>query len=158
MSQVLKWGYKRNVMVHAWQGEGNRLGIPVDMQASWNDSSVHAQRFFPPKVQKQMTVTLFDDVSDVLLTYIRVGIKKACTRPRGLVQFFSFSQFLVFWLIPWLVHLGGHRHSNLATLVPLREWNYNQTGKCTLFVQLYVLKVILGTLSWCALVVSKLVG
>ena len=62
-----------------------------------------------------------------------------------------------FWLVPWLVHLGSHRPSNLATLMPLKEWNYNQMGKCSLFVQLYVLKVILDTLSWYALVVCKLV-
>ena len=56
-----------------------------------------------------------------------------------------------------LVCLGSHRPSNAATSVPLKEWNYNQTGKCSLFVHLYVLKVILGTLSWCDLVVCKLV-
>ena len=41
--------------------------------------------------------------------------------------------------------------------MPLEEWNFNQRGKCSLFVQLYMLKVVLGTLSWCALVVCKLV-
>ena len=51
------------------------------------------------------------------------------------------------WLVPWLVHLGSHRPSTSATPVPLEEWNYNQAGKCSLFVQLYVLKVILGTLT-----------
>ena len=30
---------------------------------------------------------------------------------------------------------------------PLEEWDYNITGKCSLFVHSYVLKVILGTLS-----------
>ena len=63
-----------------------------------------------------------------------------------------------FWLVPQLGHPGSHRPSNSATSVPLEEWNYNQIGKCFLFVQLYVLQVILGILSWCALVVCKLVG
>ena len=67
-------------------------------------------------------------------------------------SFVLFIWFLSFWLIPQLVHLGSHRPSNLVTLVPLKEWNYNQTGKCSLFVQLYMLEVILDTLSWCALV------
>ena len=62
-------------------------------------------------------------------------------KPLGFIHSWSF------WLVPQLVHLGSHRPSNLATSVPLKEWNYNQTGKCSLFVQLYVLKVILGTLS-----------
>ena len=85
-----------------------------------------------------------------------------CTRPRGQLgsvqlSLFLLGQFLVFWLVPQLVHLGSHRPSNSATLVPLEEWNYNQTGKCSFFVQLYVLKVILSTLSWWTLVVCKLV-
>ena len=71
----------------------------------------------------------------------------------------SFILFVwFFWFIPQLVHLGSHRPFNLATSVPLKEWNYNWTGKCSLFVQLYMLEVILGTLSWCALVVCKLGG
>ena len=68
---------------------------------------------------------------------------------------FTHSFHLVLWFIPQLVCLGSHRPSNLATLVPLEEWNYNQTGKCSLFVQLYVLEVILGILSWCALGACK---
>ena len=64
----------------------------------------------------------------------------------------------LFGLVPQLVHLGSHRPSNSATLVILKELNYNQTGKCSLFVNLYIFKVILGTLSWCDLVVCKLVG
>ena len=92
--------------------------------------------------------------------YIRGRDKRKCTQDQG-VQLSSVlsiqSVHGLFWLIPQLVFLGSHRTSNSATLVPLEEWNYNQTGKCSLFVQLYVLKVILGTLSWCALVVCKLV-
>ena len=87
-----------------------------------------------------------------------VGIKGSPHETQGSV-IHSFSLFIwSFWLVPQLGHLGSHRPSNLAPPVPLKEWNYNQTGKCSLFVQLYVLNVILGTLSWCALVVCKLVG
>ena len=162
MSQVLKLGYERSVVVHAWKGMGNRLGMPADAQASWHDSTVHAQRFFPPKMQKQMTVTSFDDVTDILLMNFGGRYKSRCTWDPGvswLVQFSSLvhSFGLFVWLVPWLVHPGSHRPSNLATSVPLEEWNYNQTGKCSLFVQLYMLKATLGTLSWCALVVCKLV-
>ena len=67
-----------------------------------------------------------------------------------------FSLFL--WLVPWLVYPGSHRPSHLANAVPLKEGNCNYTGKCSLFVRLYILKLILGTLSHCALVVCELVG
>ena len=63
-------GYKRSIVVHAWQGKGNRLGMPMDAQASQHDSTAHAQRFFPSKMQKQMTVTSSDDITGVLLLYI----------------------------------------------------------------------------------------
>ena len=67
--------------------------------------------------------------------------------PRG-SSVLSFGLFIWFlWLVPHLVHLGSGRPSNSTILVPLEVWNYNQTGKCSLFVQLYVLKDILGTLS-----------
>ena len=42
--------------------------MPADVQASLLYLTVHAQRFVPTKMQKQMTVTSFDDVTDVLLT------------------------------------------------------------------------------------------
>ena len=48
-SQALKLGYERYVMVHAWQGMGNKLGMLADVQASQHNSTAHAQRFFPPK-------------------------------------------------------------------------------------------------------------
>ena len=48
---------------------------------------------------------------------------------------------LFVWLVPQLGHLGSHRLSNLAISVPLEEWNY-KCWKCSLFVQLYMLKVI----------------
>ena len=57
-------------MVHAWWGMGSRLGMPEDVQACWQHSIVHVQRFFPPKVQKQMAVMSFADVTDILLMYI----------------------------------------------------------------------------------------
>ena len=155
MLQALKVGYESYVMVCVWQGKGDRLGMLADMQAFWHDSTVHVWRFFPPKVLKQMTVTSLGDVTDVLM-YIGGRDKRKCTwDQRTLVLVLSLVQ--LFRLVPWLVHLGSHRPSNLATLVPLKEWNYNQTGKCSLFVHLYVPKVILGTLSWYDLVVCKLV-
>ena len=43
--------------------------------------------------------------------------------------------------------LGSHRPSVLATSVPLEEWDYYHTGKCSLFVYMNMFKVILSTLS-----------
>ena len=54
----------------------------------------------------------------------------------------------------WLVHLGSsgpgsgrgsHRPSVPATSVPLKEWDYNHTGKCSLFVHLVCM---CPTLTW----------
>ena len=39
---------------------------------------------FPPKVQKQMTVTSLDDLTDVLLMYIGGGIKGSAHETTGL--------------------------------------------------------------------------
>ena len=88
------------------------------------------------------------------LCILGVGIKRSMHETReqsSWVHFHSVNSWS-FGLSPQLVNLGSHRPSNWATLVPLKEWNYNQIGKCSLFVQLYVLKVILGTFRWCALV------
>ena len=85
------------------------------------------------------------------LCILRVDIKVSMHETQGSsLQFFwlvviLFGLFL--GLVPQLVHLGSHRPSHLANSVTLKEWNYNQTGRCSFFVQLYILKVILGTLS-----------
>ena len=70
VSQALKLGYKRSIVAHAWRGKGNRSETLADAQAIQHKSTAHVQRFFPPKMQKQMTVTSFDDVTDLLLMYI----------------------------------------------------------------------------------------
>ena len=155
VSQALKWGYERYVAVHAWQGMGYRLGTLADVQASLQDSPAHAWRFFPPKCRSRwqwhclvMSLMSFLHIS-------RGGIKGSVHKTQGSVsQSFlcSFIFIWFFWLVPQLVCLASHRPSYLAILVPLEEWNYNQTGRFSLFVQLFMLKVILGTLSWCALV------
>ena len=49
VSMVQKLGYKRYVVVCVWQGKGNMVGTLADVQVSWHDSTVHMQRFFPPK-------------------------------------------------------------------------------------------------------------
>ena len=48
----------------------------VDVQVSWHNSTADAQGFFLPKVQKQMIVMFFDDITDILLMYIRGGNKR----------------------------------------------------------------------------------
>ena len=57
----------------------------ADVQASQHDSTLHAQRFFPPKVQTQMRVTSFDDVTDVLLMYIGGRDKRKHAQDLGLL-------------------------------------------------------------------------
>ena len=64
------------------------------------------------------------------LSKLRDGIRESVHEPWGFIHFW----FLVLLLIPWLVSLGSHRPSNLGTLVPLEEWDYYVTGKCSLFV------------------------
>ena len=158
VSQVLKLGYERYVAVHACWAMGNRLRMLVDTQASLLDLTAHAQRLFPPKCRSRWQGHHLVMSMMSFLCTSGVDIKVSAHGTWG--SFGSFFSLLIWflWLIPWLVHLGSHRPSHSANLVPLKEWNNNQTGKCSLFVQLYVLKVILGTLSWCALVVCMLVG
>ena len=44
---------------------------------------------------------------------------------------------LGFWLqYIWLHLVRNQRPSLVATSVPLKEWNYNQKGSCSLFIQL----------------------
>ena len=66
-------GYERYGMAHVWQGKGDMVVMPADVQACQHDPTVHAQRFVLPKVQEQMTVTSFDDVTDVLLCMLGKG-------------------------------------------------------------------------------------
>ena len=84
-----------------------------------------------------------------VLCILGVGIKVSMHETQRISSIIhSFGPLIWFsWLVPHLGHLGSHIPSNLAASVPLMEWNYSQTGKCSLFVQPYVLKVILGTLS-----------
>ena len=105
-----------------------------------------------------MTVISLDDITDVFVMSIGGGDRREHAQDQGaLTWVLVLSLVQLFRLVPQLIHPGSHRPSNLVTSVPLKEWNYNQTGKCSLFVYLYVLKVILGTLSWCDLVFIKLV-
>ena len=84
-----------------------------------------------------------------LLHILGVGIKGSTHEIQEFSSVIhSFGPFIWFsWLVSQLGHLGSHRYSNLATSVPLKEWNYSQTGKCSLFVWPYIPKVILGTFS-----------
>ena len=49
MSQALKLEYGIHIAVCTWLMGENRLGMPVDVQASWHDSIVHVQGLFLPK-------------------------------------------------------------------------------------------------------------
>ena len=132
VSQAPKEGYERNIMVCAWWGMGSRLGTLVDVQACWYDSTMHVQRFFPPKVLKQMTVTSLKDVTNVLLMYIGVRYKRITYETRG---DFGLESSSVHACTP--VSLSGKPQTlHSVTMKSLEEWNYNQKGKCSLFVQL----------------------
>ena len=159
VSQASTFGYKQYVMVHAWWGMGNRSGMQADVQASWHDSTAHVQRFFPPKCRGRWKWHYLMTSLTSLLCILGVGIKVSMHETQGFSSVIhSFSPFVWFsWLVPQLGILESHRPSNSATSVPLEEWNYSHTGKCSLFVLPYILKVILGTLSYCALVFCKLV-
>ena len=41
VSHVLKLGYERYIVAHAWWGMENRLGTPADVQAYQHDSTAH---------------------------------------------------------------------------------------------------------------------
>ena len=138
--QAPKVGYKRYRIVHAWWGKADRLEIPADVQACWHDSTVHAWRFFPPKMQKQMTVTSLDDVTDGLLMYIGGRDKGSTHKTRGLCFGFGFSYFR---LVPQLVHLGSHKPSNLDTSVLLRNGTITRQGSV-----LYLFTCMYSRLSW----------
>ena len=77
---------------------GHRSGMPADVQACQHNSIVHVQRYFPPKVLKQMTVMSFGDVTDILLMYIGEGIKGSIYETKGFFgsgsQFCSVVQFV----------------------------------------------------------------
>ena len=47
MSEALKLGYKRYVMVCPWWGKGNRSGMLADAQMSWHDSTAQCVKVFP---------------------------------------------------------------------------------------------------------------
>ena len=70
--------------------------------------------------------------------------KEVHMTPRGS---FGSSFFGLFFSWFWLICPGSHRPSASATLVPLVEWDYHHTRKCSLFLHLYVLKFFLDTLS-----------
>ena len=73
--------------------------MAVDAQESLLNSIVHVQRFFPPKMQKQMTVMSFGDATDILLMYFEGGYKsKHAWDPRG-------SLVLSFHLFIWFLRL-----------------------------------------------------
>ena len=73
-------------------------------------------------MQKQMTVTSFGDVTDVLLMYIKVGYKREHAQDPGSFLVGSVILFSLFlWPVPQLVHPGNHGPSHLANSVPLKE-------------------------------------
>ena len=60
------------------------MGMLADVQVCWHDTTAHVQRLFLPKVLKQMTVMSLDDVTDILLMYIGVGIEGSMHKTKGL--------------------------------------------------------------------------
>ena len=140
MSQALKLGYGIHIVVHVWLVKGKRLGMLVIAQASQCDSTAHAQRLFLPKWRSRWLWHHQMMSLSFCLCKWRVVYKKTHMSPGVLLL------VLCLWFILWLIHSWSHRSSVSATSVPLKEWDHH-TGKCSLFAHLYVLKVILNTLS-----------
>ena len=139
MSQGEKLGYRIHVTVCAWReiGQGcwwmcRWVGVTL-LHMCKGSSCLKGEA----------------DVCDIIRwhhccsAYINEGVvfKKAHTSLGALIW------SLVLGLFGTTSFLGSHRPSVLATLVPLEEWEYNYTGKFSLFVQLYMLRVILNILS-----------
>ena len=106
-----------------------RTGIPTDAQAGQHDSTAHAQGFSHLRREA--------DNCDIIrwchwcLTYVEGWelCKESTHKPLG--------SCLGFWLHYIHLHfMRSHRPSPVATSVPLKEWDYNLIGKCSLFVQL----------------------
>ena len=106
-----------------------RRGMLMDAQVGQHDSTPHAQGFSYLKSEA--------DYHDIIrwchccCTYVKGwGLyKESMHEPSG--------SHLGFWLQYIRLHLiRSHRPSLVATSVPLEEWNYNQKGKCSLFVKL----------------------
>ena len=106
----------------------------MDVQAGWHDSTAHVQGFSHLKREA--------DNCDIIRWHhcYFTNIEGDVYKPWG--------THLGFWLHYIQLHfVRSHRPSVVATSVPLEQWDYNLTGKCSLFVQLYMLLVILSTLS-----------
>ena len=125
-SEIRIWNWWDGSCVAVRDG---RVGMPMDVQAGQHDSTVHAQGFSCLKSEA--------DVHDIIrwclchYAYIEDwGLYKESThKPWG--------SHLGFWLHYIQLHfMRSHRLSLVATSVPLEEWDYNSTGKCSLFVQL----------------------
>ena len=104
--------------------------MSIDVQVDQHSSTGHVQGFSHSK-GKQMVVTSLGDVTTMVLT-LQVGsyIKRACMSLWALIWAFGCSTSGSNWL-----GATDQRVCLAATLVPLEEWNYNQRGKCSLFVQ-----------------------
>ena len=108
---------------------------------SWHDCTMHVHKVFLARGGKQMIMTCHLMMSLPLCLCRGLGVYKGKhTQALRLL-----SGFLAAVHLSYLVR--SHQPSVVATSVPLMEWEYIFTGKCYLFVQLHVPKVILGTLS-----------
>ena len=118
-------------MVHAWPVKGKRLGMLMDVQASWHDSTTYVWRFFPLKWKsRQLWHHQMMSLSFCLCKW-RGVYKEMCMSPTVLLL------VLHLWFVLQLIHPGSHRHSVSATLVPLKEWNYHHTGKFFICSSIY---------------------
>ena len=100
----------------------------MDVQAGWHNSTVHAQGFSHLKGEA--------DDCDIIWwchchdAYVQGwGLYKESTHE-------PWGSHLGFWLPYIQLHfVRSHRLSLVATLVPLKEWDYKFTVKCSVFIQ-----------------------
>ena len=125
--ELMRW------FVHSCRKQS--VGMLVGVQVNWHGSPVHVQCFSHQKREADDC-----DITNVILMHrVWEYIRRACMSLGAIVWVFGAEHSGNF--------LRSHQCFVTATSVPLMEWQYIPTGKCSLFIHLHVPKVILGTIS-----------
>ena len=116
------WTPKLNLVGHVSM-YGDKLGTSVDVQVSQHDSTVHAQKLFPPKWKDRWLWCHYHAITVTLITNLHSSIKRLPHKPQRSV----------------LVRvLKGKATNSLSQLswFPMLSRTIKHTGKCLLFVYL----------------------
>ena len=126
MTQAQKSGYGIDEMAHTWMLDTKDWGC-WRMHRQVSMTLFHMCKIFPTGIRKQMIVMSLG--GHCHYAYVKGwGLYKGSVHePQG--------YHLGFWLLYIQFYLvRSHHPSVVATSVPLKEWDYNFTGKCSLFV------------------------